>query len=259
MRKHCVRKWIHAICDLLPLLVIPIFALAVRSDNNYQPISITTGGYEYRNKYQTNDIETDIDNFENNYLYHCNGLDFCGDDGLDCGIAIVNCGSLIKGNASIDEFLFDGYFNDNCTIFVNSDGYGSCSLSFYFDSEYDNYITFSFSDEFIIYDFDFYTDASDTFLAYYLMQNGSYNGLSASNYVEIEYIYNEGVTYNDTDVGSQMVYTLYNTCDKYFNFNRIGVFNDLYGWFKTNLFNGANVPLSFTIVWNTRYFAWFVS
>lgn len=42
MRKNSVRKWLHAILDLLPLFVIPIFAIYTRNENYNSNIEIET-------------------------------------------------------------------------------------------------------------------------------------------------------------------------------------------------------------------------
>lgn len=57
------------------------------------------------------------------------------------------------------------------------------------------------------------------------------------------------ITYSDTDIGSQMVYALYNPIDKYFNLNKVANFEQVYDFFQVQFFNG-NAPISIFIVWN---------
>lgn len=57
------------------------------------------------------------------------------------------------------------------------------------------------------------------------------------------------VTYNDTDVGSQFIYSMYNCVDKYFNYDRVFNFGSLYSWLQLNFFSGQ-APLGFFIFWH---------
>lgn len=59
----------------------------------------------------------------------------------------------------------------------------------------------------------------------------------------------EIVTYNNTDVGSQFIYTLYRSCDEYLNFDDVLSLGSISDWIETNVFNG-NAPLVYTIVWH---------
>lgn len=71
-------------------------------------------------------------------------------------------------------------------------------------------------------------------------------------YTTSEIILNKNVsevTYNDTDIGSQMVYALYKPIDKYFNLNKVANFEQVYDFFQVQFFNG-NAPISIFIVWN---------
>lgn len=281
MRKHCIRKWIHAICDLLPLLVIPIFAIYSHRHtiDNYsvtkeEPFEVSAFQYFY------NGLPYDLDGYEEDEgsLYLQNGYIFCD-------------------NVLSDNFSFDYFLNDISSFHAGDIFYFTFNVAPTYD-DYDDFdqeffVYFGFSSDTLTFNLhkssdlyfdsfvstDFYNDKdinigcgtrSRIGFKYFQLFNlteifGSGNEPTADvfNSYLVQNYYDYGnntlsfgthsVTYNDTDIGSQMIYTLYNTCDKYFNFNHVGVFNDLYGWFETNLFNG-NVPLSFTIVWNVILF-----
>lgn len=59
----------------------------------------------------------------------------------------------------------------------------------------------------------------------------------------------EVVTYDDTDIGSQFVYSLYDTVDNYFNLNKIFNFGEIKDYFDKNIFDG-NMPIAVEVVWD---------
>lgn len=261
MRKHSVRKWIHAICDLLPLLVIPIFALAVRSDNNFQPIEVNYGGgYEVTPLYESNELNT-FDDLQVGHLYHYDRYFGTHEDYnyISNFTMYIVSGNLWSNGFELDEIYVDDYFN-NVDNYIRLDWYDD--NTFYITiSNKNGYVaviqegnsTFSFND------FDFYfstQDDLDGFIDFYIDNYDDdiiHSDIKPSTYQDYSVVYHEGQVYNDTDVGSQMMYTLYQTTDKYFNFNNVGVFQDLYNWFETNMFHGT-APMSFYIVWNVILF-----
>lgn len=268
MRKHSVRKWIHAVCDLLPLLVIPIFALAVRSDNNFEPIDV--------------EVEKDVFVDFNQQVQLSNLYDYSGSnyslthDEYLYSINIVNVGSntypeilkifdgLVEGHKyylSLQGFTNNGVLGFK--YFLNGD-----STQYYFTNWFDNLVTMPVGiNRVTVYcalttnlptqSHTFYVQLYD-----FTQMFGAGNEISVADFKglfpqrdfaytlsEHKLVENGIITYSDTDVGSQMVYTLYNTCDKYFNFNQVGVFQDLYNWFEANILGGT-APMSFFIVWN---------
>ena len=62
-------------------------------------------------------------------------------------------------------------------------------------------------------------------------------------------IQNGTETLNNTDIGSQMMYALYNPIHDYMNFNNVFNFGQIYDWLQLNIFGGT-APLSVFIVWN---------
>lgn len=57
------------------------------------------------------------------------------------------------------------------------------------------------------------------------------------------------VTYDDTDIGAQVTYSLYNTVDNYFNLNKVFNFGEIKDYFDKNIFEG-NMPLAVEVVWD---------
>ena len=62
MRKHDVRKWIHAVLDMLPLFIIPIFAIYMHrhpsTDYEVNYTELSSGGVSYTRKFTTNTISS---------------------------------------------------------------------------------------------------------------------------------------------------------------------------------------------------------
>ena len=73
-----------------------------------------------------------------------------------------------------------------------------------------------------------------------------------------ESIPNVLTTYNDTDIGSQFLYSLYIPVHDYFNFGEFFGLSGMYDWFTLNIFNGT-APLSFFIVFNIMIYWLFIS
>lgn len=237
MRKNSIRKLIHGILDLLPLFVIPIFAINI-NQKSVEPISITTGAWEHRNKYETNEVNSDNDLIEG-HIYNLN-LDTRD---LDIEYLAFYC-YLLNGNIEItfteDLTYTSSTYNlqTNQKMMINC--YANDSSIFIFDNnneEIDIYGHLNLNNIVVlIEEFDEYSV-------------GIYNNFSETNYNEIEYAYNEGHVYDDTDIGSQFLYSLYISTDNYFNMNNVFNLNGVYQWFELNIFGGS-APLSIYIVWN---------
>lgn len=261
MRKHSVRKLLHAILDLLPLFVIPVFALAVRSDNNFQPITIQydTRVQHINYKYESNEVNTISDLKEGNiYYFNCDNSNLS--DYFEYSYVTEETLSLLFVN--IDEYdISESNFYEDEVISSNYEiGQILYELKIYNDSLYLNiYSNYNPDSEyFVCYDLGLYTEYELTFKGNCIFnyKTTDFEILDASifqytDYNIIDSVTYDGevVTYDNTDVGSQMIYTLYETVDKYFNFNEVGTFNDMYEWVQKNIFNGST-PLVVPIVWN---------
>ena len=251
MRKHDVRKWIHAVLDMLPLFIIPIFAIYMHRHpvTNYE---VETGGYEITEKYTTNDVNS-LDDLHFDSVYHCDFLPIGNYDAyLDIRIlSLNNFDSFFDSSYfSVNEVYVDNYdstFSNYILLVVDA---SDCCIQFTNESGYTSLCCDLDDFSFVIYDFDFImNDYINDYVNNVNSFDEVYPTFSSSNFQSYDYEYNEGLTYDDTDIGSQFVYALYLPIEKYFNFNNVATFNNMYQWFTTNFFNG-NVPLVVPIVWN---------
>ena len=263
MRKHSVRKWIHAILDLLPLLVIPIFAINI-INRSPEPLTVDYDTTETETvvtyKYQSNDVNSLNDLVEGNIYY----FDFYNST-LDSYISIGEGGHLMFEILQIDDYDFENY-NISLDDSILS-GTAHSNISFVIN------ISDSFYSTFAIYFQDVYED-NDYFLQLDIgsLDNNDFtlNGVCRLiSILDITYLedntfsytdYNEiisvetvttgtVVTYDDTDIGSQFVYSLYHVTDKYFNMDDTFNMGSVYQWFSDNVF-GGNPPLAVPIVWH---------
>ena len=310
MRKHDVRKWIHAVLDMLPLFIIPIFAIYSHRhpSTDYEVVySESETTYSAVRKYTTNDI-SNVDDFivGNYYQYSVSiSVDSSYSDLFDYDFELINTfvsnlgvslsnqtkvlvsmpsDNMSYGFVSNDFFLADTLvyapisLTSGNKVFTSSDDLSWFDNSLYSSGGYnrqsfnmssgkhhilgsgltifENYFTQCFCVHVnCIFEFEslaFYNTAQENYVKA-LISNGYISSLSdtfnpivsvssdSSNIVS--------VTYDDTDIGSQFVYALYLPIEKYFNFNNVATFNNMYQWFTTNFFNG-NVPLVVPIVWN---------
>lgn len=254
MRKHSVRKWLHAILDLLPVIILPIFAI-----------------YSHRHtidSYEVTVPQNEVVNF--NQLIEVP----IGATGVFATVDVTN---NLNGSITI-----------NGTATSNNSGF--LIGSFTFDSgdillvkTYDNIIVTNNIDWRHTYGSYRITTTSNVLeLSLWLEQNVTYNSVvfypqlvnltemfGSGNeptaeqfntwYPNDYYEYNTGtkqllkgvntVTYDNDDIGSQMIYSLYKPINDYFNLNNVFNFGAIYDWFELNMFNG-NAPLSIFIVWN---------
>lgn len=296
MRKHSPRKWLHAILDLLPVLIIGVFALYTTNKNAVLTQAVT--------------VEQD-DIVENTYYYQ---------QGLKDGLFY-----------NLNDEVY--YSHLNCTLNDNVATFYSTTTTYYWDFNINGDLPYA-EDDILLVKFDFSSSGSivpayfcltnedgetvldlanitvtDTLTTYYVRSSalvgvaypednnfikffmspdtrndtniyslcnvnlfnltsifGSGNEPSIAEFNDIfvlsYYPYTDDLqsitytnivhnsfTYNDTDVGSQLVYTLYNTTEKYFNMN--GVFNlgSMWDWITLNIFNG-HPPLIAYVIWN---------
>ena len=261
MRKHSVRKWIHAILDLLPLLVIPIFAINI-INRSVEPIEVST---------TYDDVETidfnQLCNFNNSsysssivntYELNLNGAysfvnftDFIELDSTHTYYLKVYCESVSSSNALIYIPGFISSSNFSLASGNNNVWYYSSGCQG-FRIRVTTYSDYQFNDYYFkcnLFDltkmFGVGNEPSKTEFESYFGQYYEYT-------VHRTELLNKGtvsVIYNDTDIGSQFVYSLYHVTDKYFNMNDTFNLAQVYEWFTTNIF-GGNPPLVVPIVWN---------
>lgn len=249
--------WLYASLCFLPLLVAPTFALAVRSDNNYQPIEITTGGYEFRNKYETNEVNTSNDLIEGN-VYHYDNFIISNDhmpyteQYFSLYILRYEEFNLLNYSSSyFDENSYNTYdCTDNNYLLFSFNNYGGNNDLYLSATNGDCYITYTYEEVDIeIINVDFYINNLQDFIDFVTNNNTGIGLPTSSDFNIVECFYNEGVVYNDTDVGSQYLYTLYNVTDKYMDFDNVFNLYQVNEWISVNVFNGS-VPLIWPIIWH---------
>lgn len=223
MRKHSVRKCIHAICDLLPLFVIPIFAIYTHRHNVAQDTVIVEDKPIY---YESNEINSVSDIVVDKVYFWEDNLTFTTD--------LVNK-SFGQVKPLTEYININPSFNLQDTIIM----YGG-DWSLVLSQNGNNIVLLNRSLNII-----------------FLSLNYNNLGLIYEHFTYSQSLivkeYQEVTTTYPNDVGSGLMNTLYTTCHNYFDFNNVGNFGDIYNWFEINLFNGT-APQSFYIVWTVILF-----
>ena len=228
---------------MIPIFTFPIFALAIRSDNNFEPISVD---YESKEVVVFNQL---LDN--SNYSNEIGGL----------SLSVVDNTYIFNGTSSqswagfryfdVDyivghQYLLyckptEGGLSSNAYLQVSIDGtYYTSPNIFTFNGVF-NYITTGIQtgQSGVNYDHKvYYFGIYDLTLMF-----GSGNEPSYSDFVAYfpsdYYPYNLGTkqllntgssSFNSSDVGSQMVYVAYKVVDNYFNYDNVFNFGSLYSW-----------------------------
>lgn len=277
MRKNSPRKWLHAILDLLPVILIPVFMIyshrhtidsysVTRQEKVNQPYNFYQCVYNGKPN-SIDNWEEDIGHLNYNSTYHYLELNGEGNS------------AFYQGDDYNTPFSNGDYLYFSCKIINYNQEKISISneynASIYFVEEYEladdiNVISVlkqvDVDDNLSLY-FDIYDVLIDLEISNIQVFNlteifGSGNeptkeqfeNMLTQDYYEFgnNYVDNyvtTSVTYDDTDIMSQFTYNLYNSVDKYFNMNNVFGMNNVYSWFETNIFHGT-APLYIYIVWN---------
>lgn len=268
MRKHDVRKWLHAILDLLPVILIPVFMIYSHRHE------INDGSIQVQEKLAIDfNQNVNIRDFSTTF----NGIDYV----VSNGFVTANGTSTARSNLQV--FLnrptaIDG--SHQCLIKGVSGGSASTyyiSLVYYLNNSYVTYTTFtnetifympngvdSFQLECVacqqsgqvvndlvfapqIYDLTkmFGVGNEPTISAFNQLFPNDYYAYVVSDKFLVD---GDLVTYDDTDIMSQFTYQLYNSVDKYFNMGNVFHLNEVYDWFNLNIFNGQ-APIYIFIVY----------
>lgn len=262
MRKNSARKWVHAVLKLLPVLIIPIFAIySHRHTIDNLEVVTTTDKYV---KLPTNEVNSVDDLIIGNY-YSLKGI-------ATTYNMPVYYNSLTEENNAMYMLntYFDNYFFGN--DFAARSSYGPRYLYYLLGTNVDVMGTYSLMVNSAYFNFDsgnvfklISMPPSNIISLPTLFKIEYVNGSRVGNFTDFydyfqivsvpdEYLpieYQEGVTttYNDTDIGSQFIYSMYIPIEKYFNFNKVFNFQQIYDWLSVNIFGGT-APLSAFIVWN---------
>lgn len=243
MRKNTVKKWIFGAIKCLPLLVIPIFAIYSQRhtiENN----SVVVGGYDYVEKYSSNDVFSSSDLVEGN-VYHLTI------DNSALGSIYFNLSfTFLSGDFNYHIYNYQ-VAKTNVSLSNNYD------LTFSMD---DRYASLKFNNEGLYQLIQIDTFSIDCDIIFHNIDGVFGNWVSCfslSNFNIVESVYNDELTYNDTDIGSQFIYQMYNVTDKYFNFTNMFNLASVRDWLVLNMF-GGNAPLTINIVWNILVYEIFI-
>lgn len=227
--------WLYASLMFLPLLVAPIFAIYSHR-HTIDTYEVVTGGYEVQDLYETNvplTQEGDI-YLTDGFIYKLD-IDLYGQE-----FAIV----LSYGDLYIDYISYIDSDYGSFLEFYNDSGI--LYLSFYNglfyvsnDGDSPNIV--------IVTDSIYVASSNWTDFNSYFDQEGVQ--FQISDFIPKRVIYNDGLIYNDTDIGSQFIYCLYNTTEKYLNFDSVFNLYQVNNWINLNVFNG-NAPIVWTIIWH---------
>lgn len=303
MKISKIFHWLYASLMFLPLMVIPIFAIYSQRhtiDNNSVTIGEEEVTVYHFNQYVINGepdnnipLSSSVQNFSDYGTY----LDYGGDIPdfyyFYCEQPVEYCHLMFNLNGYCDEgdiiyYKFQGksslnYFSVN----VMYEQYVETTYTFFkswFDFDYvflvDDNVSLLSSIEFIFeantYDFELYLRNIQCFNLTKIYGKGkepniiNFNNQFNDSYydytLDTEIVVSNGVTpitYNDTDIGSQFIYQLYNINDKYFNIKNWMNLDSLYDWFILNIFNGSNslvLPIIFNLItyWLVISFIWLI-
>lgn len=284
MRKNSPRKWLHAVLDLLPLVIIPIFAIYSHRH--------TIDSYDVtREKYQ-------VVNFNQQYKdSYYNGFTYSGAIGEQYASASerVYTLNITEQYTSLlqmyryftpydleltigHKYYASVYIYSNRTFpltfrlypSIEGTSYSYNTPNAYSKLEFINQANNnSYPKEFgiisggsITLNVDDFITLKDYQLVDLTLMFGEGNEPSIAEYNQMfpndyyDYttskkvlVQNGTETLNNTDIGSQFVYALYTPIHDYMNFNNVFNFGKIYDWMQLNIFGGT-APLSVFIVWN---------
>lgn len=274
MRKHDVRKWLHAILDLLPVILIPVFMIYSHRH------TIDSGSIQVpQNKVV--DFNQNVEN--GNFIDGSNWQKYFIDNNftIENNKFIVTDFSLLSQSSQLFQLPFT-YFNVGDIALIKIDiefnnvYYANISLGggSYINESISSvhnefrYTMVSDSNEFSIY-LNGNSNNTTTYLSITNVQCFNltkmfgvgneptiqqFNQWYQDDYYDYTLSHKEllkntsTITYSDTDIMSQFTYQLYNSVDKYFNMGNVFHLNEVYDWFNLNIFNG-NAPIYIYIVY----------
>lgn len=262
MKKHSVRKWLHAILDLLPVILIPVFMVySHRHDIEGNQAQITQSFKTDFNQL----LEPTINSFYGTVEDNIYKFDFETETSSARVFKVLNLSSTGKYLFNINSL---GGVMPNVGLWnVSVGGYETLNL---FNNP--NFVD-------VIVDINNIGDFNLNFVNLPINTHFTWNGylevfnltqmFGSGNEPTIQQFNNwfpndfydytlhqdvwvenyEQITYNDTDVMSQFSYQLYNAIDKYFNMDKTFNLGAIHEWVNNIMFNGQP-PLVANIVWH---------
>lgn len=236
MRKHDVRKWLHAILDLLPVILIPIFMI-------YSHRHDVTENVQVNYKYQSNELNT-IDDLVEGNIYFCDDLFLESYNDTSFQITLYKFSSTNLNDFSTDDYDFSDFNSSSCNLLIN---YNRGYIDWFLLNIGESYLAYSMSsiDDFHFYDVIFCVNSG---LSGFIEYCHSY-GYSSSEILYTDYNVIESVDVDNTNVMDSFMNKFNNTIDTHFNMGNVFNLTGVYDWFNNNIFNG-NAPQIIYSVWN---------
>lgn len=280
MRKHSPRKWIHAILNLLPVILIPVFMVYSHCHNidNYSVERVeiyevnafqhvVNGKPNNFDNWSYSSCDAIFQNYLNNdviYVQTYEVLDFLVYSAVGNVDVNINDVLYLSYNVTFDDIgEYDDFYielvDDNGVVltgfygFENGTYFNNATSSYSLVASSLRIVGMTYTDNY------FYLNNLMLFNLTDIFGSGNEPSAEVFNSYLVNDFYDYGnnfinvgthvVTYNDTDIGSQFIYMLYNSINKYFNFDNAFNFGGFYNWLNTNFFNGG-APLIATVIWN---------
>ena len=219
MRKHDVRKWLHAILDLLPVILIPVFMIYSHRHDVAQDFTYTKTEPVY---YDSNVLNSWSDlTLGNAYLW---------DDNFDLASAPTREKVFsIYNNEFIAEFYTSSY--DVLDLYLST--YGNLVL----DDGHSNVLAVtSITFPFVLQNV--YSNSYEDILLPHISSNYDF----IKEYVDI-------VVNIPKDVMTSFMDRFNNTINFYFNMGNVFHLQEVYEWFNVNIFNN-NAPVVINSIYN---------
>lgn len=242
MRKNSPRKWLHAVLDLLPVILIPVFMIfSHRHDlTSGHPILVDDVVETY--KYSTNEVVYNNGSIDtsslingNSYLININQSSsssyiIASNGGVNSGVVSVNdvfnvSGARLRLSWSDDTAL-------NYSVVIQS----SPQITHTYDKSYVPCILWS-------------SDYSKVNFSNFNSGQLTLSSIPSSINSIVSVQNNSYVDYQDTSITNVFVDNFNSTIDKYFNMGNVFNLGGVYQWFNTNIF-GGNAPQVIYSVWN---------
>lgn len=249
MRKHSPRKWLHAVLDLLPLIIIPIFAIYSHRHtiDNYAIEVPQNEVVDFNQGIENSFINNELETFGPYGLFY-NSLMYPSGHKIFLRLGLSGDIQTFHINYSNGITNYDSYESTNLSNISFIKTLSQDTIYSMFAFPYENGQTI-YTHNFNIYDLTqmFGSGNEPTIAEFNVMFPNDYYDYTSSAKTLVK---NVGtITYDDTDIGSQFVYALYKPINKYFNLSQVGVFGQLYDFLQVNMFNG-NAPISIFIVYH---------
>lgn len=235
MKISKIFHWLYLSLLVLPIVTIPVFMIYSHRHDLTQRTEV-----DIQYKYQSNEVNS-VDDLIVGNIYYLERL-YIVDSPYEFSFNTISYESY-ESDLGIGDFVIDDIFFDYVsTISVSYE-------NFYYSVSNGLSVTlvgglgyFNINDLVFMYD--------SSLLPYFVSNN------YLPQYTDYNVI--ESVSVNDTesDIMSQFTTSLYNTTERYYNFDNFFALGDIRQWFNTNFFNG-NPSLGFGIAWHLLTY-WFV-